>query len=246
MVSEEKNASLIIIINSKLLKMKSKLTFTAICLFIAIQSIQAQKGYTISPSKTLTVSTLPNNLAVFDIYMNNITGSTITISWKKISIDAPAGWDYSLCDLGTCYGAIPDSATMQPVIQGDKGFLGFNVDPKSSKGTLTATFYVYEAGKFSNGDTCTFIISSNGTGIQTVALPGLQLYPNPVAEQLHITIPDCLHATVSLMTASGATLSEQIYTGGSEMIDVSTLSNGIYLVKIVKDGQVYFSRFTKY
>jgi SdrD B-like domain/Secretion system C-terminal sorting domain/SprB repeat len=70
------------------------------------------------------------------------------------------------------------------------------------------------------------------------------IYPNPVSKGVvNITITGTMinkSATVSILSMEGKLISQQLITKTSqtEMIDVSTLANGSYVVKIVTDSEV--------
>ena len=210
-------------------------------------SLFATKGYTISPSNTLTVTAPANNLSVYDIYQNNITSSTIYIKWKKLSIDMPSGWDYSLCDLGTCYGAIPDSSQMADVVQGDKGFLGFNVDPKNLGGTAVAKFYVYEAGHYNEGDTITFIITAEATSIEQslVDLSMINLYPNPSNGIITVQTAFNAGSKLEITDVSGKVLM-LVPVGLAPLdIDLSAFEKGIYYARFTAGESIIAQKFIK-
>ncbi len=226
--------------------MKQKTIFSLLCLLLISSHINAQKGYTISPSNILKVHAPANKLSIFDIYQNNITDGTIILKWEKISINVPAGWDYSLCDLGTCYAQIPDSSTMSPVEKDAQGFLGFNVDPKALNGMLTARFYVYEQGKYSEGDTCTFIITAGTTGIADLYMENaLSVYPVPAVNDLHITLNEVAPFELSVFNSNGVLVKQAAFSGSEGTIDVSSYLYGVYLVKVTQNNQTFTSRFIK-
>ena len=227
--------------------MKQKTIFICFCALLYSSNINAQKGYTISPSNTLKVHAPANKLSIFDIYQDNISDTTLILKWQKISIDVPAGWDYSLCDLGTCYAIIPDTATMYPVEKGAQGFLGFNVNPKALNGLLTAQFYVYEQGKYSEGDTCTFYITAGTTGIADIGIKnGLIIYPIPAGNDLHITLNVNAISEISIYSSTGVLVKQVVLKGNAGTIDVSDFKLGVYLVRVTQNNQTYTNRFLKF
>lgn len=63
-----------------------------------------QRSYTLEPSNTIiTTTNVLEDVTKYYIHQKNITGKEINISWKRLSLDIPSQWDFSLCDLGTCY-----------------------------------------------------------------------------------------------------------------------------------------------
>src|SRR5947208_3317954 len=116
---------------------------------------QVTHTYSAIPSTTNIVSTSDlQDVTKFDIYFKNTTGKDINVSWRKISLDLPDGWDFSLCDLGTCYAGIPDGDhTMFPIEKDSSGFLAPNIYPGGITGTGKIIMYVWDKDHPSVNDT---------------------------------------------------------------------------------------------
>jgi len=94
-------------------------------------------------------------------------------------------------------------------------------------------------------------ILNQGTAQKDVTLTGLSddltqrtiaLYPNPVHDQLYLTLPET-RATVSILDVSGRKISEQTMT--QSQLDVQHLPQGIYFVQVVAENLVQTLRFVK-
>lgn len=203
-------------------------------LVILVGSIQLAIGqlYVIAPNDTIIDVAPPNQLTIFDIYQRNVSGDTIQLAWTKIYQDIPAGWDYSLCDKGTCYPGFPLSGSMLPVSIPDSGFMGVNVDPFSLSGTLTVRFYVYEASAPSAGDTLTWIISAQPIGIEELSSPDFKIYPNPCSEYIQIDLQTELSAALSMYDLNGHVILQKKTVQNNERIDVSNLASGAYILEL--------------
>mgnify|MGYP000461619845 CR=1 FL=1 len=125
--------------------MKGKITLIVLC----VQSLLSW-GQTLvpEPNDTLWIEGVPQNvLTMYDIYQENISDETIELTWETVLVDVPSGWDYSVCDNGTCYVGIPDGFTMpNPVPAGESGFLGLNLTP-NSEGSGILQIYVHVSGE---------------------------------------------------------------------------------------------------
>jgi len=95
----------------------------------------------------------------------------------------------------------------------------------------------------------------NGTvadDVPTTALSGskdgnLMLYPNPATDNLSLNFGMAMEkAQVTILDLQGRSLMTRSVTNAQvETMNISSLSNGIYFVKVVADGKVMNSRFVK-
>lgn len=208
------------------------------------------QNYSISPNDTLIVSAPYNELTIFDIYMVNNVNTKISLSWMSISNTLPAGWDYSLCDLGSCYAGIPASGTMDSVNVGGQGFLGLNVNPYAISGTGTVRIYVYESGNQANGDTLTWIVTSSPTSTDEVTMESLiSIYPNPAAGKINIQLAgtEVKLAFAELYTITGRKLAIKSLAGYVEKsFDISAYPAGVYFIRLIdENGAFTDKRFIK-
>lgn len=72
------------------------------------------------------------------------------------------------------------------------------------------------------------------------AKPKIRIYPNPVTEQLHIDTHSN-HALTSIFSANG----DLVKRAEGSLIDVKSLPKGLYLLRIVIDGQIYYQKVMK-
>ncbi len=109
------------------------------------------------------------------------------------------------------------------------------------------------------------IIDANGCEIQTDhivitqttstvsgSLPsGMQMYPNPVANELTLAFKANFQGewNVRILSGTGQLMISdkiQLHQGGKLMMDVSKLLNGMYFIDIIQDEKVYSSKFIKH
>ena len=154
-------------------------------LFFVLNSFSSSPNYSVTPGILVEDTAAFNTLSIYDIYQPNISSSPIQMKWSLISINIPSGWDYSMCQLGTCFPGIPNGGTMDSVIVGDMGFLGLNINPYFIQGTAIVKVFVYENGFFSQGDTLTWVIHAITTSVPEILLnEKVKLFPNPVSSSL--------------------------------------------------------------
>ena len=217
--------------------MKTKLFFIfALGAFV----IKAQT-YSITPAKTMTVNAPNSIVTIFDIYQKNTSASKIVLKWEKVLINLPATWQYSMCDLGTCYPGIPAGPNTMDTVPGNgQGFLGLNIDPGTVGGSGIVKVFVYQNGFRSNGDTLTWYINAAAVGIEEItANSAIKIYPNPTQNNLNINLNGSENMTVNLIDALGRKVLTQAISG-SNTIDVSILDKGVYTLLIeTKDNQMF-------
>ena len=222
--------------------------------FLAATTSFAQMAHTYSPipSTTYKVSTSDlEDVTKFYIYFKNTTGKDLNISWRKISLDLPSDWDYSLCDLGTCYAGIPDGDhTMFAVEKDSSGFLAPNIYPGGITGTGKIVMYVWDKDNPSVNDTLTwFITATSEAGVQVIAqgTKELRLFPNPATGRVSIVFGSISTGTLSFIDMKGIS---QLQLGVNEAktfdADLSQLPAGEYVALFIgRDGSVIQGKLVK-
>jgi len=219
----------------------------AVCSFA-----QEAHTYTLDPSATFVASTdLLEDVSKFYIHLKNITGNDINISWRKISVDLPAEWDYSLCDLGTCYAGIPaGDHTMFAVEKDSSGFLAPNIYPSGVTGSGKIVMYVWDKDNPQVNDTLTWFITATseaGVQVQTQGAKELQLFPNPVTGRVNIVFGAVSTGTLSFIDVKGIS-QLQFGVNGTKTFDadLSQLPAGNYVALFIgRDGSVLHGKLIK-
>ena len=201
---------------------------------VLLSLIGTAQHYTISPSHEVNVNAVFDELTITDIFMQNTSDNDIQLKWKLISNSLFAGWDFSLCDYTTCYAGLPDSGSMTPVPPGERGFLGLNVCPYSIVGTGYVKMVVYEEGFIDKGDTLTWFVNSEASGIHQVTNSvNLSLFPNPAKEVVTIQTDakNLSSASIQVVDLLGKEWKQQSVNQASIKLDVGDLPNGYYLIQ---------------
>lgn len=83
-----------------------------------------------------------------------------------------------------------------------------------------------------------------GTGIQESDLFSINVFPNPVSNQLNLLFNNTTkNAEIAILNLNGKEiLHQQIENTSENTIDVSTIKEGNYIVKIVADNEVYYKK----
>ncbi|HET6243218.1 MAG: T9SS type A sorting domain-containing protein [Bacteroidetes bacterium] len=192
------------------------------------------QNYTVSPSNSLDIVLNIDEYSGRQISFVNNLNKTINLEWQLISNNLIAGWDYSLCDYGTCYAGVPNSGVMDPIVPGDSGFVKMNITPLDIEGSGVLKLIVFETGTTTNPDTLVFnynTFSTNGITDGPSEFATISVFPNPVSEIIFIkNIPS--PSTINLMDVTGKTIQKIVSNSTIENIKVDYLSDGLYFISI--------------
>jgi hypothetical protein len=125
-------------------------------------------------------------------------------------------------------------------------------DGTAIAGATSATFSAIKSGNYKvqvTVDDCTGEFSAEQplviTGIEAIGFP-IELYPNPVSDVLTIYFGDLAgNKQATIFTLAGQELISTKTQSGSIAIDVSDLSAGMYLAKVIAGGTVHTKKFKK-
>ena len=167
------------------------------------QTVDMPSHLSIPEPPTITTTTLPNG-TVGTTYTATLTANgDAPITWEFTGGSLPAG--LSLSNAGTISGTPTTEGTFT-----------FTVKATNTIGNATIGLSI--------------TISASGVGIAEMQnLSSVQVYPNPAQNTLYIMSSETVEE-VSVYDISGRMLQQT--TNPSTSIDVSSLANGIYLVKV--------------
>jgi hypothetical protein len=214
--------------------------------FLFMHTASFAKDYVITPANSVRVVAPLDDISIFDIYQHDTSGHDIYIAWQVVSNDLYPGWDFSFCDLGTCYTTTPSVPTIMDTLNagGADGFVALNVIPNGIPGTGTLRMYVYQVGYENDGDTLMWTVTAPAvSGISTIENENaLRLFPVPASDVLNVGGTISIHE-VSISNLSGETISSFQNTSS---VPVANLPAGIYLATVRSmDGKTATRRFSK-
>ncbi len=213
---------------------KCRLLFIALIVILGNASNAQERSYVVSPANTIIESAKQDEEFVkFYIYQENKTNGNLVLGWNRLFADIPAGWDYSLCDLGTCYPGIPEGEhTMAPASVGEKAFLAMNIYPYGILGTANIQILVWDINNPSIVDTLTWVITITPTADvkgPSSKLSKILVYPNPSNDRAVIRFGNTASGSLILVNELGIeVLRTSVVNADEAVIDVARLSAGIY------------------
>ena len=233
--------------------MKVVILFLLVFLSATVSVAQVERTYAVDPSDTyITSTTVLDDVTKYYIHFKNITGAPLKIGWKRLSMDIPSAWDYSLCDLGTCYAGIPEGDHVMFTVDKDSsGFLAPNIYPYDIPGTATIRMAVWDKDHPSITDTLTWIITAttqSGVTSTTTTEHLLRTYPNPATGSITVDLDHSATGTLQLLTVAGVEVfRQQLVSAKLLSVDLSSLSRGEYIVVFTgNDGSTKRTTIIKY
>lgn len=221
--------------------------FIVLAVVCVLSTAYAQeRSYIVSPSHSIIETTdQSEEYLKYYIYQENKTSGGLVLGWNRLLADIPAGWDYSLCDFGTCYPGIPPGDVMDTVPVNDKGFLAMNIYPYGIDGKANIVMEVYDVNAPEIRDTLTWVITVKASAdVKEPAkeLSQLFVYPNPSTDHATLRFAEVQSGTLRLLNNLGAEVWHTIVTNSKEQkVDVSGLPAGAYTMYFTSDQGVISS-----
>ena len=86
----------------------------------------------------------------------------------------------------------------------------------------------------------------NALGISEARLLQFEMFPNPASDMVNVQLPTGTNkAEVGVFDYTGRLMSSKTVTPSDSRLDVSNLSNGIYLIRVTADDKIGAQRFIK-
>jgi hypothetical protein len=197
---------------------------------------------TISGSATIPFNTnitgLINVAGDIDYYKFSITkAGTITITLANL----PADYDLSIVNStgATTLASSLNSSTTNETI-----------NYTAAKGTYYAKVIGYSSAY--NATSCYTLKVQLGTaskeeGPVFAGSKQIIMYPNPAQNQIKVSVKDevSLTATLQIFNPEGKLVQTQKFQNNGQIIDLSNLSKGFYLIKINNGGKILTDKFIK-
>ena len=175
------------------------------------------------------------------VFMQNLTGGELILSWERLEIDFPAEWQADLCDYVNCYMGIPESGTMLAISDTTRGFLKITLNPNGFVGTGTVSFRVYDNKHPEMADTVHFTIHTAVLYVIVIteSKQKLQVYPNPADDHVFLILAYPESAEIKIVNASGQTvLSQNLQEGLKTQLAIGHLPKGLYFIVLTNDSGI--------
>lgn len=184
----------------------------------------------------------------------NNTNTAMTVNWTVIESTGPAAWEYpGFCDKNLCYVLNLGAVHGFNLNAGESGIMKLEIIGHCTAGSGHAILRLWDAADSANTVmTIPYVARLNqsvtcpATGITAIEAGKIELYPNPVRDMAHLSIPGTLdNGQIDIYNLLGS----RVYTGavrGDKDIDLTNLDGGLYIARISDGGKVIATRkFTK-
>ncbi|MFN0031211.1 MAG: T9SS type A sorting domain-containing protein [Flavobacteriales bacterium] len=196
--------------------------FTTSVMAICVTTITAAQTFTTTLSDTMYISNVPLDIYTSHyIYVNNLSTEPLTMAWGNVLVDVPAGWEYSLCDIGICYIGIPSGATVaQDIAVGSAGYFGINLTPHSV-GSGMVQINVWDTNFPEQKVLLTWFFSTGTVAVEENEPFAMVAYPNPCMDVVHIENNNNELFHCSFTDNTGKMVLN--YSSNEKLIEMSTL-----------------------
>ena len=153
--------------------------------------------------------------------------------WVRTANTQVVGWQTSICDINTCYLPNTDSADFTL-----NGRSNSNIDchlyPNQVQGNGTVVVTVFEVSNRANAVTVVYRFSTHAAGLSYLGQMNLNAFPNPTQDwvNLDIDLPMSQLVSANLHDLSGKSVRQFNLTSGRNLLDLSTLPLGCYLLTV--------------
>lgn len=233
----------------------NKKLLVVVFMILAIGTLRSQSLIVLNPTDTLRADTSVGSASshVIEIFTlkNNSATDTLHLNWK-ISLNTlshSAVW--SMCDPNLCYASTQLSNTQRYTLTPQQqGIMKFDFIPNCTPSTNAVLQVRTWATEDSVGTTkqLTWVLNVAAicTGISDIETSRIAIYPNPVRDMAHLSIPGSLdNGQIEIYNLLGSRVYSQAVRSDKD-IDLSVLDAGLYIARISDSGKVIATRkFTK-
>ncbi len=171
----------------------------------------------------------------FSIDVENVSGVDVDVYAKRAYSTANCAYDSGYFCWDFCYSSdVDNSIGSVQILAGTTrtDFSGHVYSPNTGANCIDSTRYVFFDGKNPSDSLSVWVTISAGPTIGTVelAVSADNVYPNPAKDK--ITVNAAKVGTFRLYNALGSLVRAEQLQRGNNVLDVSGLSNGVYLYSV--------------
>ena len=198
-------------------------------LTLSVSYLQAQT-FNFSPSEYIIDDIELGQYKNFQVDMEHPQTDDLTLVWVLVENSFLQKWDYTSCDNGGCYSAIPDTGVISALPDTIPGYIRITLNANDQTGTGTVTLYVYNITYPDQGQYVTFEITAMAvTAVTEVTTETFRVFPNPASDFIQVHNAAGESAKFQLIDLTGkTTFEEKLGAGTTKRFDITNLPSGIY------------------
>jgi|JI10StandDraft_1071094.scaffolds.fasta_scaffold03550_6 hypothetical protein len=183
-----------------------------------------------------------------EVYQNQ--NGCDSIRYTNLQVNSLPVVTLTLPDSAICQPDIPYTLTGEFPTGGNwigSGVSGNIFNPAALPPGMYTIQYVYTDSNGCNATAADSIVYYICSGIQENEIASIGLYPNPASDYLEIQLPEnqTLQQRYEIIDSNGRLLDSGVINTPNNRIDIRTLSDGIYLMKIQIEQEIRTGRFIK-
>jgi len=201
----------------------------ALLLLVSVSYIQAQ-DFSFSPSEYIIDNVELEQYKNFQVDIEHPQVDDLTLVWVLVENNFLQKWEYTSCDNGGCYSALPDTGVISALPDTIPGYIRITLNPRDQTGTGTVVLYVYNHKYPDEGQYVTFEITAMAvTAVTEVSSERFRVFPNPASDFIQVHNADTEGATFQLFDLSGKiAIEEKLGAGTTKRFNVADVPSGIY------------------
>lgn len=211
---------------------------------------------TVSPSDTLMVDTTIScqSLVIMTAAIKNNTNSALQMNWYVVYNTCPHGWNLQFCDPHLCRGYNVIAGHTLSFTLDSEAIGTMQFEPTPTSGSANGYFQVFLWAPSDSARTATTLTYGANittpvncsTGITETEAGQISIYPNPVRNDLKVTLPQNLYdGQIDIYDLIGSKVYSQSLSATKDF-DMSALQTGIYVARISENGKIISTKkFTK-
>lgn len=204
---------------------------------------QAQSFYTYPASSTVSGPSTEFELVGHGYIVNISADSNFT--WERITNNLPANWQASICDDISCWAATVNSNSFK-ILPGDSSILDPHFYLNNTVGNGHIQIMVWAGNDTANADTIEYFANTWPLFAAKVSNDkSVKVYPNPTKGQLNLDFESTGKVEVEIFDVLGKKMRSFSHEGEHSSMDLSDLPNGLYIIRISENGEVYSRTFRK-
>ncbi|MDB9883420.1 T9SS type A sorting domain-containing protein, partial [Bacteroidia bacterium] len=176
---------------------------------------------------------------------------TDTSDMNYITVELPADASFTFTRSGSVYNFVPANGTYSGYSWdfGDGSAVSTDVSPShdfaSREGTTVNVKLDITTANNCPAESAESIALPVFSGVENLKLLGVDVYPNPVSEVLHINNSSGNAMKIEVVSLAGVSLIEQELNRSQNTITLNELSAGVYMLNITVNGKTSSARIIK-
>ncbi|HPW66194.1 MAG TPA: T9SS type A sorting domain-containing protein [Salinivirgaceae bacterium] len=215
--------------------------FVVASFLLGAQSIEIydQNGNIISTDQDYVTQGNPGDFLAIYLKVKNVSANPVDVKFRKQVLETFGETDIMFCWAGACLPShineSPGSVTIQPG-EFSAEDLGVEIFPESTQeGIARIAMTAFDSNNPSDS-TRIVVVADYFVSINEADKIHMKIYPNPTNGELNIT--GGYGKTVAVFNAIGQLIYSQQLNSDQELLDLSFMKSGIYMVQLTENGKI--------